>query len=92
MVTGGTAGCSAGVATGVPHRLQNTDSGGTRLPHREQKEPIGKDVVSTGRGIEGAESIISLIGRVISIFFFWVDAPELPGVEGGANSGICDEC
>jgi hypothetical protein len=92
MVTGGIAGCSAEVTTGVPHRLQNTDSGGTRLPHREQKEPIGREVVSIGRGIAGDESIISLMGRVISIFFFWVDAPELPGIEGSAISGLCDEC
>ena len=72
------AGCAAEALIGCPHRLQNADSGGTRLPQREQNEPTGREVVSTGRGIEGTDSMIFLRGRVISIFFFSDDVPALP--------------
>ena len=44
------------------------------MPHREQNEPTGRVVVSTGRGIAGMGSIMFLVGLVISIFFFWVGA------------------
>ena len=91
MIAGVAVDPSGKLTTGVPHLLQNTDSGGTRLPHREQNEPIGNDVVSTGRGIAGADSIIFLRDRVISIFFFWKDAPELPGYEEDAIPGFCEE-
>jgi hypothetical protein len=75
----GSAGTSAVlITTAVPHLLQKTDSGGTRLPQREQNEPIGSEVVSMGRGITGADSIILLRGRDTSIFFFWKELPELP--------------
>jgi hypothetical protein len=50
--------------------LQNADSGGTRLPHRLQNEPVGREVVSTGTGIAGAASTIFFMGRAISIRFF----------------------
>ena len=90
IVACGTAGTSVELTTGVPHRLQNTDSGGTRLPHREQKEPMGSDVVSTGRGIAGTDSTILLMGRVISIFFFGEDATELVGYDGGVITGFCE--
>jgi hypothetical protein len=89
MIACGTAGSSVELTTGVPHRLQNTDSGGTRLPHREQKEPIGSVVVSTGRGIAGTDSTIFLMGLVISIFFFGEEATELTGYDGVAITGFC---
>src|SRR5512136_1701102 len=65
---------SVSFTIGVPHRLQNTDSGGTRLPHRLQNEPVGREVVSIGTGIAGAASTIFFIGRATSIRLFggWV--------------------
>lgn len=46
----GSAGFVLCAGTLVPHRLQNVDSGGIRLPHRGQNDPCGRDVVSMGWG------------------------------------------
>jgi hypothetical protein len=45
---GSPTGRVAGDSVRVPQRLQNAESGGTRLPHREQNDPCGREEVSTG--------------------------------------------
>ena len=55
---------------GVPQWLQKVDLKGTRFPHREQNEPVGRDDVSFGMGATGVFSIILPNGRAVSIFFF----------------------
>jgi hypothetical protein len=54
----------------VPHRLQNADSVGIRLPHLLQNDPEGRELVSTGTGMAGTASTIFFMGRETSIFFF----------------------
>ena len=79
---------SVSFTTGVPHRLQNADSGGTRLPHRLQKEPVGREVVSMGTGIAGAASTIFFMGRAISIRFFGGGVLVI-SIQWGADAAGC---
>ena len=72
IAAGSWAGRVAGDSTRVPQRLQNAESGGTRLPHREQNDPCGSDEVSTGFCGVCTVSMIFFMGRAISIFFFAV--------------------
>jgi hypothetical protein len=69
--------------TGVPQWLQNVDLKGTRLPHREQNKPVGREEVSLGFGATGVFSVILPKGWAVSIFFFAgrvVAAPLCDGV------------
>src|SRR5208337_269440 len=69
--TAETVDTSPGAETFVPHRLQKVEPGGMRFPHLPQNEPSGSDMVSTGFGGRWLEStMIFLMGRAISIFFF----------------------
>ena len=61
---------SEGCLIGVPQWLQKVDLKGTRFPHREQNEPVGRDDVSLGIGATGVFSVILPNGRAVSIFFF----------------------
>jgi hypothetical protein len=74
---------SEGCLIGDPQWLQNVDLKGTRLPHREQNDPVGRDEVSLGIGATGVFSVILPNGRAVSIFFFAgrvVVAPLCAGV------------
>ena len=74
---------SEGCLIGVPQWLQNVDLKGTRFPHREQNEPVGRDELSLGIGATGVFSVILPKGRAVSIFFFAgrvVVAPPCTGV------------
>ena len=74
---------SEGCLIGVPQWLQNVDLKGTRFPHREQNEPVGREEVSLGIGATGVFSVILPKGRAVSIFFFAgrvVVAPPCAGV------------
>jgi hypothetical protein len=78
--------CSEGCLIGVPQWLQNVDLKGTRFPHREQNEPVGRDDVSLGFGATGVFSIILPMGRAVSIFFFAGRVDVAPPCDGVRTS------
>ncbi len=78
--------------TGVPQWLQNVDLKGTRLPHREQNKPVGREEVSLGFGATGVFSVILPKGWAVSIFFFAGRVVAAPLCDGVRTSLVIQTC